>query len=32
MFNYKTKFFKNVGKNIITIEKTTVRNVKRFAL
>ena len=32
MFNYKTKFFKEIGKNIKTIEETTVRNVKRFAL
>ena len=32
VFDYKTEFFKKIGKNIITTVKTTVRNVKRFAL
>ena len=32
MFNYKTKFFKKIGKNIETTEETTGRNVKIFAL
>ena len=32
VFDYKTKFFEKIGKNIITTVKTTVWNVKGFAL
>ena len=32
VFDNKTKFFEKIGKDIITTVKTTVRNVKRFAL
>ena len=32
VFDYKTKFFEKVGKNIVTIVKMTVQNVQRFAL
>ena len=32
VFNYKTEFFEKVGKNIITTEKMTVKNAKRFTL
>jgi len=32
VFDYKTKFFKKIGRNVITTVKTTVRNVKGFAL
>ena len=32
VFDNKTKFFEKIGKNIITTVKTTVQNVKRFAL
>jgi len=32
VFDNKTKFFKKIGKDIITTVKITVQNVKRFAL
>ena len=32
VFNNKTKFFKKIGKDIITTVKTTVQNVKGFSL
>jgi len=32
VFDYKTKFFEKIGKNVITTVKMTVRNVKGFAL
>ena len=32
VFNYKTKFFKKISKNIVATIKVTVRNVNRFAL
>ena len=32
VFDYKTKFFEKIGKNIITTIKITIQNVKRFAL
>ena len=32
VFNYKTKFFKQIGQYIVTTEEMTVRDVKRVAL
>ena len=32
VFNYKTKLFKKIRKNIIAIKKMTIRNVKQIAL
>jgi len=32
MFNYKTKLFKKIRKNIVATKKITIRNVKRIAL
>jgi len=32
MFNYKTKLFKKIRKNIVATKKMTIRNVKRIAL
>jgi len=32
MFDYKTKLFKKIRKNIVATKKMTIRNVKRIAL
>jgi len=32
MFDYKIKLFKKIRKNIVTIEKMTIRNIKQIAL
>jgi len=32
MFNYKTKLFKKIRKNIVATKKMTIRNIKWIAL
>ena len=32
VFNYKTKLFKQISQYIVTIEETTVRDIKRVVL
>jgi len=32
MFDYKTKLFKKIRKNIVATKKMTIRNVKQIAL